>query len=138
MEYNLEKVQTKTLQGLMTLFISMYYYIVTSSVALKFDIIKRGVIMCPFRPGALVWFNLCLYSANIRSWKTTGAPIAPISPQSIAWWLIYFVLIHAIKRATLEGNEICSRVISATLQRDKISLSDLNQRNKSVVYSIPL
>ena len=29
-------------------------------------------------------------------------------------------------------------VIAATLQRDKISLSDLNQRNKSVVYSIPL
>ena len=85
MEYNLEKVQTKTLQGLMTLFIFIYYYIFISSAALKFDIIKRGVIMCPFRPGDLVWFNLCLYSPNIRSWKTTGAPIASISPQSIAW-----------------------------------------------------
>jgi hypothetical protein len=26
-----------------------------------------------------------LYSANIRSWKTTGIPIAPIFPQTIAW-----------------------------------------------------
>ena len=30
----------------------------------------------------------------------------------------------------------CAAVIAATLQRDKLSLSDLNQRNKSAVYSI--
>ena len=85
MEHNLEKVQINTLQVLMTLFIFIYFYILIRSAASKFDIIKNGVIMCPYRPGALVWFNLCLYSANIRSWKTTGIPIAPIFPQTIAW-----------------------------------------------------